>query len=127
MANNNNTKNLNVPNLRFPEFKGEWKLNILDSVCTFHNGRAYKQHELLSAGKYRVLRVGNFFTNDSWYYSDLELEEDKTASDGELLYAWSASFGCHTNVQMRKLILQSLFHLLHTLSGKDTLQLHPFH
>ncbi|GLL56962.1 hypothetical protein KUBF_46260 [Bacteroides finegoldii] len=93
MANNNNTKNLNVPNLRFPEFKGEWKLNILDSVCTFHNGRAYKQHELLSAGKYRVLRVGNFFTNDSWYYSDLELEEDKTASDGELLYAWSASFG----------------------------------
>ena len=25
MANNNNTKNLNVPNLRFPEFKGEWK------------------------------------------------------------------------------------------------------
>ena len=40
-----------------------------------------------------VLRVGNFFTNDSWYYSDLELEEDKTASDGELLYAWSASFG----------------------------------
>jgi len=93
MANNNNTKNLNVPTLRFPEFKGEWKLNILDSVCTFHNGRAYKQHELLSAGKYRVLRVGNFFTNDSWYYSDLELEEDKTASDGELLYAWSASFG----------------------------------
>ena len=79
--------------MRFPEFKGEWKLNILDSVCTFHNGRAYKQHELLSAGKYRVLRVGNFFTNDSWYYSDLELEEDKTASDGELLYAWSASFG----------------------------------
>ena len=93
MANNNNTKNLNVPTLRFPEFTGEWKLNILDSVCTFHNGRAYKQHELLSAGKYRVLRVGNFFTNDSWYYSDLELEEDKTASDGELLYAWSASFG----------------------------------
>ena len=40
-----------------------------------------------------MLRVGNFFTNDSWYYSDLELEEDKTASDGELLYAWSASFG----------------------------------
>ena len=79
--------------MRFPEFTGEWKLNILDSVCTFHNGRAYKQHELLSAGKYRVLRVGNFFTNDSWYYSDLELEEDKTASDGELLYAWSASFG----------------------------------
>ena len=32
MANNNNTKNLNVPNLRFPEFKGEWKTAILGDI-----------------------------------------------------------------------------------------------
>ena len=40
-----------------------------------------------------MLRVGNFFTNNSWYYSDLELEEDKYCYHGDLLYAWSASFG----------------------------------
>ena len=40
-----------------------------------------------------MLRVGNFFTNDSWFYSDLELEEDKYCDNGDLLYAWSASFG----------------------------------
>ena len=83
----------NVPALRFPEFSGEWKREILNDVCTFHNGRAYKQNELLSDGKYRVLRVGNFFTNDSWYYSDLELDDEKVAVNGDLLYAWSASFG----------------------------------
>ena len=82
-----------VPNLRFPEFQGEWEKSTLDKVCVFHNGRAYKQNELLQSGKYRVLRVGNFFTNDSWYYSNLELEEEKMAVRGDLLYAWSASFG----------------------------------
>ena len=32
MANNNNTKNLNVPNLRFPEFKGEWEKKHLSEL-----------------------------------------------------------------------------------------------
>ena len=59
----------------------------------FINGRAYKKEELLSSGKYKVLRVGNFFTNNSWYYSNLELTEDKYCYKGDLLYAWSASFG----------------------------------
>ena len=90
---NQGRKVLNVPNLRFPEFQGEWKKCTLNEVCKFHNGRAYKQTELLAAGKYRVLRVGNFFTNDSWYYSNLELEDNKYAQNGDLLYAWSASFG----------------------------------
>jgi type I restriction enzyme S subunit len=57
------------------------------------NGRAYKQNELLDSGKYRVLRVGNFFTNSNYYYSDLELENDKYCDNGDLLFAWSASFG----------------------------------
>jgi type I restriction enzyme M protein len=40
-----------------------------------------------------VLRVGNFFSNRDWYYSDLELEPDKYCNPGDLLFAWSASFG----------------------------------
>ena len=93
MANNNNKDKCNVPHLRFPEFSGEWKAETIVDACTLYNGRAYKQEELLPIGKYRVLRVGNFFTNDSWYYSDLELDEQKTIVEGDLLYAWSASFG----------------------------------
>ena len=83
------------PRLRFPEFRdaGKWQKMTLGQAATFYNGRAYKQEELLESGKYPVLRVGNFFTNNTWYYSSLELEETKYCESGDLLYAWSASFG----------------------------------
>ena len=38
MANNNNNKILNVPNLRFPEFTGEWKKCRLCDVATLTKG-----------------------------------------------------------------------------------------
>jgi type I restriction enzyme M protein len=65
----------------------------LGKIARLINGRAYKQEELLSEGSTPVLRVGNFFSNRSWYYSDMELDEDKYCNAGDLLYAWSASFG----------------------------------
>jgi type I restriction enzyme S subunit len=70
-----------------------WIEMRLKDVCELRNGRAYSQPELLSRGKYPVLRVGNFFSNRSWYYSDLELDPTKYCEAGDLLYAWSASFG----------------------------------
>jgi type I restriction enzyme M protein len=71
----------------------DWPMVELGKVARLINGRAYKQEELLSEGPTPVLRVGNFFSNHNWYYSDLELEEDKYCNAGDLLYAWSASFG----------------------------------
>jgi type I restriction enzyme S subunit len=65
----------------------------LGKIAEFLNGRAYSREELLNEGKYRVLRVGNFFSNNNWYWSDLELEPNKFCENGDLLYAWSASFG----------------------------------
>ena len=70
-----------------------WEAEELQKVSTLLNGRAYKQNELLDSGRYKVLRVGNFFTNSNYYYSDLELEDDKYCDNGDLLFAWSASFG----------------------------------
>ena len=70
-----------------------WQKRKLRDVCELINGRAYSKSELLSEGKYPVLRVGNFFTNNHWYYSDLELEDKKYCDTDDLLYAWSASFG----------------------------------
>ena len=73
--------------------RGEVIETTMGNVLTFLNGRAYKQEELLGAGKYPVLRVGNFYTNSSWYYSDLELEESKYCENGDLLYSWAATLG----------------------------------
>ena len=94
------TKGLN-PNVEMKDaevdwidrFPVSWKMAKLKYYIHLINGRAYSQPELLPEGKYKVLRVGNFFTNDTWYYSNMELEEDKYCNNGDLLYAWSASFG----------------------------------
>lgn len=71
----------------------KWNNKRLGEVACLNNGRAYKQEELLNEGKYIVLRVGNFFTNEKYYYSNMELESCKYAHKGDLLYCWSASFG----------------------------------
>ncbi|WP_286163300.1 restriction endonuclease subunit S [Carnobacterium sp. PL17GRE32] len=86
-------KDETVPKLRFANFDDEWEQHKLGDSVRFINGRAYRQAELLDKGKYRVLRVGNFNTNTSWYYSNLELEDDKYANKGDLLYLWATSFG----------------------------------
>ena len=63
-------------------------------ISHYINGRAYKQIELLEDSSLTpVLRVGNLFTNGSWYYSNLSLDEDKYIDSNDLIYAWSASFG----------------------------------
>lgn len=82
-----------VPEIRLDGFEGEWGNAIIKDHVTLLNGRAFKQDELLDEGKYRVVRVGNFNTNDRWYYSNLELEENKYAHEGDLLYLWATNFG----------------------------------
>ncbi|MDB6241718.1 restriction endonuclease subunit S [Lactobacillus amylovorus] len=84
-----------APALRFKGFTNDWEQRKLGDIATFINGRAYSKNELLHQGKYKVLRVGNFYTNDSWYYSDMELDKKYYANYGDLLYTWSATFGPH--------------------------------
>ena len=88
-------KNNPQPLLRLKGFGGDWKQRKLGDLLTLINGRAYSQDELLEAGKYKVLRVGNFYTNDTWFYSNLELDDKYYANNGDLLYTWSATFGPH--------------------------------
>ena len=65
----------------------------LGDIARFVNGRAYLMPEMLSQGKYRIVRVGNFTGKDEWYYSDMELEPDKYCESGDLLYKWACTFG----------------------------------
>lgn len=83
----------NVPKTRFQNYEDEWMYSTIGRHISLLNGRAYKQEELLDDGKYKVLRVGNFNTNSKWYYSNLELEDNKYVNKGELLYLWATNFG----------------------------------
>ena len=86
-------KQSNAPQIRFQNFEDEWIDSTIGRHISLLNGRAYKQEELLDEGKYKVLRVGNFNTNSKWYYSNLELEENKYVNKGDLLYLWATNFG----------------------------------
>jgi type I restriction enzyme S subunit len=76
----------------FYSYPDSWQEVRIEDLMQVINGRAYKKHEMLSEG-IPLLRVGNLFTSNDWYYSDLELEPEKYIDNGDLIYAWSASFG----------------------------------
>lgn len=69
-----------------------WTIRRLGDVLTLINGRAYKKTELLDKGT-PVLRIQNLNGGDRWYYSDLDLPAAKYCEAGDLLFAWSATFG----------------------------------
>ena len=66
---NNENKKLNVPNLRFPEFQGEWNLSKISDVLSIGNGRDYKN---LAKGDIPVFGTGGYMTSVSDYLYDGE-------------------------------------------------------
>ena len=52
---NNENKKLNVPNLRFPEFQGEWENFLINDVCSeFKSGKNIKADSVSECGEYPV-------------------------------------------------------------------------
>ena len=100
------------------EIPEHWAVCKLKNKYTFLNGRAYSDSELLDEGKYRILRVGNLFSSDKWYYSDMELEDNKYCFSGDLLYGWSASIGAYIWEQ-EKVIYH--YHIWKVLFGENDL------
>ena len=70
----------------------DWEVIALGMVCTLHNGRAYALHEWETSG-IPVIRLQNLTGGDDYYYSKLNLPDEKYCSQGDLLYMWSATFG----------------------------------
>ena len=75
------------------EIPKDWNCCKQKYRFTLINGRAFKDNEFEEDGTYRILRVGNLFSNPVWYSSSLELEPDKFCEKGDLIYAWSMSYG----------------------------------
>ncbi|GAB6979100.1 restriction endonuclease subunit S [Phocaeicola sartorii] len=61
MANNNENKILNVPNLRFPEFTGEWKVERLDEIATLSKGIGISKEQVSNDGELCIL-YGELYT-----------------------------------------------------------------
>ena len=70
MANNNNTKNLNVPNLRFPEFKGEWKETTLGKCVIQSLDYGMNAAAIAYDGENKYIRITDIDEQSSQYISD---------------------------------------------------------
>jgi len=71
---------------------GQQKSYKLGEVATFYNGRAYKNEEFKSQGT-PIVRIQNLTGEGKTVYSDLALDDKKYIDNGDLIYAWSATFG----------------------------------
>ncbi|NVK64926.1 MAG: restriction endonuclease subunit S [Flavobacteriales bacterium] len=69
-----------------------WKVVDLNQIARVINGRAYKNVEFLDHGT-PIIRIQNLKGGGKTVYSDLELSHDKYVDSGDLIYAWSATFG----------------------------------
>lgn len=80
-----------------------WQRCQLGDVLNLINGRAYKKEEMLTEGV-PILRIQNLNGGNKWFYSNLDLAEDKYCYKDDLLYAWSATFGPYWSKWDHKLI-----------------------
>lgn len=77
----------------FEKFHQEVNPTPIKDIFNVYNGRAYKKPELLDSGKYKVIRIQNLKGGENYYYSDLELDENKYCESGDLLFSWSGTPG----------------------------------
>ena len=79
---NKDKKVLNVPHLRFPEFSGEWKEELLDRIATLSKGIGIPKEQLSEDGDPCIL-YGELYTK---YKSEIIKQvESKTDIDGSKL------------------------------------------
>jgi len=53
---------MNVPTLRFPEFKGEWEKKKLGEVGKFSKGKGISKADIIEDGKTECIRYGELYT-----------------------------------------------------------------
>lgn len=57
---------MNLPPLRFPEFKDEWEMKKLGEVATFSKGKGISKIDISEGGKTECIRYGELYT----YYGE---------------------------------------------------------
>ena len=91
MAENKEKKVLNVPNLRFPEFEGEWEICKLSDLCTFFSGGTpNSSNKDFYGGKIAFIRSGELHANKTELFvtqKGFESSSAKMVDVGDLLLA----------------------------------------
>ena len=84
-----------VPEIRFPEFTGDWEQHKLGEVAPLRGGYAFKSDKYKTEGT-PIVRISNILSDGSVgaefaYYDDIEDDEKCTLGNGDALLAMSGA------------------------------------
>ena len=84
-----------VPEVRFPEFTGDWEQHKLGEVAPLRGGYAFKSDKYKTEGT-PIVRISNILSDGSVgaefaYYDDIEDDEKCTLGNGDALLAMSGA------------------------------------
>jgi type I restriction enzyme, S subunit len=74
------------------EIPEHWRKTRQGYEAEFINGYAYSEREFTDSG-YPIIRIQNLNGGNTFLYSDLKLPKKQFTQNGDLLFAWSATFG----------------------------------
>ena len=84
-----------VPEIRFPEFTGDWEQHKLGEVAPLRGGYAFKSDKYKTEGT-PIVRISNILSDGSVgaefaYYDDIEDDKKCTLGNGDALLAMSGA------------------------------------
>lgn len=100
-----------------------WKTYKLGEIARFINGRAYANDEFRNSGT-PIVRIQNLTGKGNVVYSDLDLPADKLIEKGDLIYAWSATFGPYIWKGAKSIYH---YHIWKIICGEGVLDKHFFY
>lgn len=78
-----------TPQLRFPEFTDEWKIERLGQIVSFHRGGALSKDQLDNDGQYKAIHYGELFTKYNEVIKEVRSKTNtntgKISESGDLL------------------------------------------
>ena len=57
-----NNQQMNIPKLRFPEFKENWETNNLGEIAVFSKGKGISKADIVEDGNIECIRYGELYT-----------------------------------------------------------------
>lgn len=99
-------------NNEFMELPKGWEFTEIGEVCTLVNGKAFKPSDWVNDG-IPIVRIQNLNDfNAKFNHFKGEIDPKFLIGDGELLFAWSGSFGAHIWQRGKAILNQHIYRVL---------------
>jgi len=103
-------RDMNLPRLRFPEFReeGEWEEKPIGKAATLRNGFAFKSSTYIENGRYKIITIGNvqagtLVAEDAKTISELpyDIQFHQQLQIGDILISMTGNVGrvCRVDVE----------------------------